>query len=261
MKSKSNNSPIINLNALLDNPQTYSEKFHEATKNKEIATDLSLEEWPEEWKKEYVKGYSRLPEIFLPKPHLPAKFSLRQALLERSSERNFSDKSLALKPVSNLLYYSAGMRNIISPGTNSRFYPSAGARYPLELYLLSFNTSLQKGLYHYYLKSHSLELLLPLEQFAFEKYFSQAWVAQTASIILITAVFKRNTMKYGDRGYRLIMNEVGHLSQNLYLVSTALNLACSTVTGFKDKLLDDLLDVDGINESIVSAFAFGDKHA
>lgn len=251
-----------NINQLLGKPDTLAEKFHEKTKNKESSHELDPKDWPEEWKKVYFKGYARLPEVKLPKPHLSNAVSLKNSLLQRKSERNFSIKPVSLNELSTLLFYSAGLNNN-SPEEQftNRFYPSGGARYPLEVYILSLNTELPLGLYHYYVRSHSLELLLPIKSINCMDYFisSQKWISSAAAIVFITAVFKRSTVKYGNRGYRLILQESGHLAQNLYLVSSGIDLACCATAGFIDDKVADLLDIDGLHESVVHALAIGNR--
>lgn len=245
----------INLNIVLDKPTLVHEKFHEKTKIKKIVGELDPKDWPESWKTVYYKAYPRLNEIVLPEPYLPNIY-IKDVFARRKSERAFSKKPLSLSDLSSLLFYSAGIKN--STESFQRFYPSAGGRYPLEVYALCLNTDFQRGLYHYYLKNHSLEELLTFEGFDFDKYFiQQKWIPKVPCFIIITAVFKRNTVKYGDRGYRHILAESGHLGQNFYLVSAALNLACCAIGGYLDDKINELLDIDGIEESVVYVLAIG----
>jgi SagB-type dehydrogenase family enzyme len=251
--------PDINLSQLLNKPLTLSEKFHQKTKNKIIPeTELFYNDYPESWKKVYFKGYSRMEEVSLPKPCL-LKIPLHQALQARKSERDFSSLALSSQKISALLYYTAGLQAKKPPWLGNRFYPSAGGRYPLETYLISLNSNLPKGLYHYYLKNHSLEKLVSWENINLRSYVFQDCFFKAGIIILISAVFQRMIDKYGERGYRYILIEAGHLGQNLYLTSTALNLACCGVGGFHDDNLNRLLDVDGLRESVIYVFAVGEK--
>lgn len=248
----------ITLNNLLQKPTSLHEKFHNKTKLRKLPRSiLNSKFWPKNWKTVYFKGYPRLDEIILPKPALSTKVSLKEALLKRKSTRIFSNKPLSINTLGALLFYCAGMKNNKSP-FYGRFYPSGGARYPLEVYIVSLNTGLPKAIYHYYLKNHSLEKLLTFKKINFSKYFiNQKLFSRAACIIIITAVFKRNTIKYGDRGYRLVLLEAGHLAQNFYLLSTALNVACCALDGYADNEVNKLLDIDGVTESVVYALALG----
>ncbi|OGJ54835.1 hypothetical protein A2880_02980 [Candidatus Peribacteria bacterium RIFCSPHIGHO2_01_FULL_49_38] len=74
--------------------------------------------------------------------------------------------------------------------------------------------------------------------------------------VIITAVFSRTINKYGDRGYRNILIEAGHVGQNLYLVSESLGLKCTAIAGTKDEEIERFLDIDGVTESVVYALLF-----
>ncbi|MBM3712971.1 MAG: SagB/ThcOx family dehydrogenase, partial [Actinobacteria bacterium] len=178
------------------------------------------------------------------------------ALIQRKSSRIFT-KRLSLSQIGTLLYYSSGINKNKHFNEPYRFYPSAGARYPLELYIISLRSNLPSGLYHYYVKNHSLEVLLRMEKFDFNKYLLQKAFNKCSVLIIITAVFQRNLMKYGDRGYRYILIEAGHVGQNIYLLSSALNLNCCAVGGFVDDSLNNLLHIDGLHESVLYVFAVG----
>lgn len=246
------------LNIILDKKISLSEKFHEKTKLKKYAIEVDEKHWPKSWKKVYFKAYPRLDELLLPKANLSSKISLAQTLYKRCSRRKFSEKPLDISELSNLLFYSANIRDKNSSFL-SRFYPSAGARYPLETYVISLNTALPKGVYHYYLKNHSLEQLIKINDFDEKKFFIQEGVSKASCLIVITAVFERTTAKYKDRGYRHTLVEAGHLAQNFYLLSSALDLACCAIGGYLDDGLNRLLDIDGKNESVVYVLAVGNS--
>ncbi|MEK7597021.1 MAG: SagB/ThcOx family dehydrogenase [Patescibacteria group bacterium] len=245
------------LEILLKRPFLAYEKFHSLTNinAKQFSVkQLSRSEWPETWKKQYFKGYPRLPQVSLPKPNL-SPLSLQTILEKRRSKRTFSAIPMSRQSLSTLLYYSAGINQ--HNRKINRFYPSAGGRFPLEVYVVSTNTQFSKGLYHYYVPSHSLEKLSLLNDFSYKNYFNQKWIEKANSLILITGVFKRNTIKYQNRGYRYILLEAGHIGQNFYLVSTALGLSCCAIGGFADNNFNNLLDIDGINESVLYVLAIG----
>lgn len=244
---------------LLDQKKPLFLRFHQKTEMKKNTTIPDPKDWPKEWKTVYYKSYTRLPEMHLPSPHNLQSTALIATLEERSSERTFSPQPLSLKQISTLLYYSAGIKHQRSKNATSRFYPSGGARYPLELYIISLNTELPKGIYHYYLKNNSLEQLLVTPELRIHDYFNDSWVKKAGCIVLLTAVSLRNTMKYGDRGYRYMLTEAGHLGQNIYLLSTALNLACCATESFVDKNIHALLDLDETKEVVLYALCTGNK--
>lgn len=219
------------------------------------------DKWPIEWKTIYYKAYPRFEQVILPTPS-SNNFDLYKMLLKRESSRNFSNKPIELNNLSDLLYYSVGMKKVINnKSSDSRMYPSAGGRYPLEIYPFIFNVNqLNQGVYHYHFKTHSLETLLQkliLKEVV--KQFQMPWIRKTGMLFVISAVFDRSEMKYGDRGYRHILTEYGHLAQNIYLVGTALDLGVCSIGGFVDNGLNKMIDIDGRVESVIGVVAVGNK--
>ena len=242
------------INALLNKPTRLYEKFHQRTKLK-IVVATETKSIPEAWKKTFYKSYPRLSTLVLPDPDMPP-ISLTKAFKQRKSERKFGRAPLSLEKLSTLLFYTAGKKDKTS---QTRFYPSAGARYPIETYCISLNTELPKGLYHYNLKNNTVELLLSLSTFNVDTYFGQSWMESAACIMVFTAVFERTTIKYGERGYRHVLFDAGAMTQNAYVMSTALHLNICAVGGYKADVLNDLLDIDGLHETVVGVVVCGEK--
>ncbi len=235
------------------------EKFNKKTKIEGIDILVNFSNWPKSWKTIYFKGYPRLDHISLPKPALPKK-NIRTVFTERHSFRDFQPNNLiklTKREISTLLYYSAGLKQTKKTVSNYRFYPSAGGRYPLEVYFISHNTEYLRGVYHYYLRNHSIERLTTIKSHELKKCFLQKWVVNASILILITAIFDRTASKYGNRGYRYILQESGHLAQNIYLICAALDLRCCAIGGFRDDIINSILDIDGIKESIIYVLACG----
>jgi len=238
-----------------------SSTFHNKTKINDFEkfNSVSPSKWPEGWKRIYYKSYPRLNNIKLLLP-TDLNYNLFEALIKRQSIREFTKEKLSFQNLSNILYYSAGLKpEDIKNEKAKRFYPSAGGRYPLEIYPFIFNVSdLDNGIYHYHLKTHSLEVLLenPIIKKTLVN-FEQSWIRKASVLLVVTAVFGRTENKYGIRGYRHVLTEYGHLAQNVYLTSGAMNIACCSIGGFNDDGLNKLLDVDFVDESVVGVIALG----
>lgn len=252
----------ITLSKLLEKDLTASRLFHQKTKIKEFPKiDLDPKEWPASWKRVHFKEYPRFEQIKLPTKFKDPAPKFSTVLLNRRSSREFKIGSINLVMLSKLLFFSAGV-NHLEEGIkfSKRTYPSAGARYPLELYLVLFRPigRLEQGIYHYNVKRHSLELI-GLGDYKNElmKICGQGWIKEALLIILISAVFDRTQTKYGERGYRYVLLDAGHLAQNIYLTSTALRLGCCAIGGFIDDQANSLLDLDGIKESVIYLAAIG----
>lgn len=227
--------------------------FLKSTQQKKFTDKLPQNKIPLSWKKIHFKLYPRLPQITLKKVSIEADKVL-SIIKKRKSERKFKNKSLPLKTISKILYFSCGIRNHKKMENtfdkSLRMYPSAGARYPLEVYpVILKSKEILPGIYHYNVKWNSLELLLKGN---FKKKFgeitSQNWVNKSTVIIIITAVFPRTIIKYKERGWRYIFFEAGHLSQNIHLISTTLKLKSCAIGGFLDEEIINLLELNPKNE-------------
>ncbi len=234
--------------------------FHKSTKVKNITPSVPPSEWPDEWKVIELKSYPRLQQIILPEPD-KLDFSLGRSIVSRRSERQFVQKPISLRQLSNLLFYSAGIIEKVGADWNKsrRAYPSGGARYPLEIYPVIFKgEDVEKGIYHYNVKKHGLEKLLGGDyRGEFLKIIGQEMINEANFLLLISAVFHRTIAKYKDRGYRLVLIEAGHLGQNISLVSNAIDLKTCALGGFLDDKCGELLDIDNDDESIIYVFACG----
>lgn len=238
------------------------QRFHKKTTLSAVPqNELMPDELPKELQRIYYKSYPRLPELLLPKPKRDIG-SLQEALLNRRSANTFSKKQVSLSAVSTLLYYSTGINTETRKNDEGRFYPSGGMKYPLETYLISLNTELPQGIYHYYIPDHALEELMTIEQFDFKKAFTkfnQTWIENAAFIIVTTAIFERSHLQYGERSYRLIHLEAGYMGQNMYLVSGRIGLGCRAAAGIVDSYFEELLDIDKTQEIIINTHVFGKK--
>jgi SagB-type dehydrogenase family enzyme len=237
-----------------------SYRFHQETKINQPSNGTDPSAWPLEWTTVYYKGYPRLPAIQLPKATLKKSISLVSTLERRESSRAFSTTPLTLHELSTLLYYAAGLRKPDMGGEAKRFYPSAGARYPLEVYPVAMNVAdIRPGLYHYYVRQHALEILEISDEITLElsPFLSDDWMRKAPLVLAISAVFARSQMKYGERGYRHILVEAGHMCQNIYLVATALGISCCSSGGFVDNFWNNLIDLDDRLEAIVALIFLG----
>jgi SagB-type dehydrogenase family enzyme len=181
--------------------------------------------------------------INLPPPTEQSLTSVEAALKARRSTREYSPSPLSLAEISQLLWAAQGINR---PG-GYRTAPSAGALYPLEVYIISGNVdNLPAGVYLYEPNGHTLEHLLAGD---FRKKLSQAALSQKAveqapAVILISAVYDRTTKKYGERGRRYVHMEVGSAAQNIYLQAAALDIGTVFIGAFHDDQVRQVINMD-----------------
>lgn len=243
----------------------FSKFFHKHSKGYQwdIPQDPSL--WPESWATIEHKRYPRFPTLTLETSDEFNDRELAQLLMKRESRRAFSTKTINNHELSVLLRYGAGVspKNNCSAQGHRRVYPSAGALYPLELYpfVTRNGEGLPSGLYHYDVFNHQLETLPFADREIWHVALSngQSFLSLSSLVIFLTAIFRRPQVKYGERGYRSVLLEAGHIGQNIYLVAEALALQCVAFHGNEvfDTLCEQFLGIDGNNESIVYALALG----
>ena len=178
--------------------------------------------------------------VQLPEPRLKSEVSLEEALLKRRSIREYANLPLTLEDVSQLLWAAQG----ITTEWGGRTAPSAGALYPLEVYLAVGNVeNLAAGVYKYKPERHELVKVRDddVRGELAEAALGQNFVMEAAIDIVIAAVYERTTKKYGDRGVRYTHMEAGHAAQNIYLQATALDLGMVTIGAFYDDRVKDIL--------------------
>jgi len=183
-----------------------------------------------------------LKNVSLPEPRSDGAISLEKALHQRKSKRSFSAEPLTLNEVSQLLWAAQG----VNRPNEKRTAPSAGALYPLELYLVAGNVEgLEQGVYKYQSRRNALQLIAKGDFRAdlATAALRQDCVKAGAAVLVIAAVYERTTRKYGERGLRYVHMEVGHVAQNIYLQSASANLSTVFVGAFRDDKVKKLLNL------------------
>lgn len=191
--------------------------------------------------------------------------SLWDTIERRRCKRNYSDTPIEKEALAQLLHFGYGQTGTFHANGNDvslRAAPSAGALYPLEIYPLINNVAgVENGLYHYNVEDHSLECLrngtfLP-EMYSLIQPNNNEWLTTAGAVFFVTAAFKRNQIKYGDRGYRGVLLDAGHVSQNILLTATALDYNACIIVACLDDPMNDFLQIDGVEESILFAISLG----
>lgn len=181
--------------------------------------------------------------IDLPQPHFKGDMSVEEAIRLRRSIRDYQDEPLSLEHVSQLLWAGQG----ITEGFK-RAAPSAGATYPLTLYLVVGEegvTGLAAGIYEYVPKTHSLVLVKKgdFRNRIATACLGQSFIEDAPINIVIAAEYERTTARYGERGIRYVHMEAGHVGENIYLQAGASGLGTVVVGAFLDVDLAQVLSL------------------
>jgi len=245
-----------------------AEAYHEASKlepsllTRQMAGVHRLERDPEMQRSILRTGkqFAHRPARPLPQPELPA-VTFESVLRRRRSSKAFKQEPLPLQALSTILFAAYG---VTQPAENAsrpdhRAVPSAGALYPLDVYVTVQQVeSVPPGVYHYAPDGH---ILAELRRADLRDDLALGMVepslAGAPAMVMIVAVFWRSRFKYGLRGYRFALLEAGHVAQNIQLAAAALNICAVPVGGFFDRRIDGMLAVDGLHESTVYLMALG----
>ena len=191
-----------------------------------------------------VKDTKKLSSsITLPEAEFDSGNSVEKAIKSRRSIRSYEDKKLTLEQVSQLLWAAQGITN----PKGLRVAPSAGALYPMEVYVVAGKVKdLDPGIYKYNCDEHSLYLVESGDKRSelSEVAMSQDSVADGMINIVICGVYERTSIKYGSRAERYVHMEAGHIAQNIYLQAVSLGLGTVTVGAFDDEYVREVVGAE-----------------
>ncbi len=190
--------------------------------------------------------------INLPEPAFESDVPVEEALKNRRSIRSYQDKELTLEHLSQILWSAYGITKPMESGPDFlrgglRAAPSAGARYPLEIYAVCGEVSgLAAGIYKYDSREHTLKLLQSGDHRSdlTEAAYGQSFIARAPASLFYSAIYERTTSKYGQRGKdRYVCMDLGHSAENVYLQAYSLNIGTCAVGAFSDKEVSKVMQL------------------
>lgn len=190
-------------------------------------------------------------------------YDLMKAIEDRRSVRAYSDEPLTLEQLSWLLWSTQGVKAVIGRPATLRTVPSACARHAFETYLLVNRVKgLKPGLYRFIAIDHKL-VEINMEEGLDEKVTAAAYrqviVKKSAVTFIWVAVKYRMYWRYGERGYRYLYIDAGHICQNLYLAAEAIRSGVCAIGAFYDEKINELLQIDGEEQFVVYMATVGKK--
>lgn len=180
--------------------------------------------------------------VRLPPASQEGVISLEESVAGRRSVRRYAAEPLTLSQLSQLLWAAQGLTS----GTGLRAAPSAGATYPMEVFVLAGESSVEglaAAIYHYRADTHSMKVHAPHDARAAlaEAALGQGFVARAPAVIALCATYERTSRTYGPRANRYVHMEAGHIGENISLQAVALGLATVMVGAFEDDAVADVL--------------------
>jgi len=190
---------------------------------------------------------------------------LRSVIAERRSLRKYAGEPISLAELSFLLWASQGVKKVTTRPVTFRTVPSAGARHAFEtLLLINQVEGLQPGLYRYAAIEHALVRLDMPEDINWlitHACYEQSQVRTSAVTFIWVAVLERMEYRYGQRGYRYLHLDAGHICQNLYLAAEVIRCGVCAIAAFHDDELNGVLGLDGEEQFTVYLGSLGRQPA
>ncbi len=243
--------------------ENIGEEFIEKTKYKYLGRSDQQKGLPQPSLEKETLPEKTLIDLPDPKTFDPPDINLREVIEQRRSTRNYSKKPLTLDELSYLLWCTQGVKEVQSRNATLRTVPSAGARHAFETYLLVNNVKdLETGLYRFIATQHKLvrfDTSSDVARRVTDACLSQRFVLESAVTFIWVAVRYRMTWRYQERGYRYLNLDAGHICQNLYLASEAIECGTCAIGAYDDDQINALLNLDGIEEFVVYIASTGKK--
>ena len=246
-------------------PNAIGREFMERTRHHNMAVSDQSRGAPLPPLTESYDDSSVTVELTAPQAIQVPEVSLRQVIEQRRSVRRYTRDPLTLPELSFLLWCTQGVRETVQGHATFRNVPSAGARHALETYLLVNRVSgVDAGIYRYLPIEHRLLALSRRAGIAnriTRACFDQSFVESSAVTFIWAAVPYRMSWRYGERGYRYLHLDAGHVCQNLYLAGESIGCGVCAIAAFSDDDINTLLDLDGEQRFVIYLAALGKKPA
>lgn len=190
---------------------------------------------------------------------LPSSMTLERAIQSRGAQRNYKDQPMTMAQLSHILKVGYCPRQ--SDHLSKRTAPSGGGRHPTEIYPLIFNVEgLEPGAYHFNPKHQALELIKAGNLSSkLDVFFDtqQDTLENVSAIFIVTSVYRRTTEKYGERGWKILLMDIGHIGQNFWLLANSLGLGFYPITAANEHDLAKYLNINKYFEVPLVAYCMG----
>lgn len=192
--------------------------------------------------------------------------NIYKCIKERRSVRLYSEESLNLEELSYLLWSTQGINNP-NDVPNLRTVPCSGATHSFETYLFIMNVEgIKKGVYRYLPIGHKLLFMFELENInekvdvmTLDQPFIPHFANKSAVLFAWSTIPYRSEWKFDITAHKKILIDVGHVCQNLYLASESIEAGTCAIGIYDQKMIDDILNIDGEDEFVVYLAAVGKK--
>jgi SagB-type dehydrogenase family enzyme len=225
----------------------YEAVVPESDEQKKLGPPLFQQPYPDD---------AKLIDLIPPDAFSIGKAAFLDIVNSRKSRRKYTSDPLTLEELSFLLWSTQGVRRVLKSGRGvTRTVPSAGAKSPLETYLVVNRVEgIEPGLYRYISFSHQLLFIKTIsdaEELMGKLAYEQKFVGKAPVIFCWTAVPYRTEWRYTILAHKFIAIDLGIVCQNLYMASEALNLGTVAIGYYEQNKMDELFGLDTDEEFVV----------
>lgn len=233
---------------------------------KQIKTDKQKGIPAPSFQKKYNSN-SELIELPSVDKDILVKPNILDCINDRRSVRKYSNEKITLAELSYLLWATQGIQTVKDKSSALRTVPSAGCTHPFETYLIINNVeNLKCGVYRYLPLEHKLLLIKSLNNVddAIDKAtpnqpFVQGFVSKSAVVFAWSCIPYRSEHKFNITAHKKILIDIGHVCQNLYIASESLNYGTCAIGIYDQDIIDNMLDLDGVDEFVIYMACVGKK--
>lgn len=217
-----------------------------------------------------TKPYDKLCEVVaLPQVNMEVlkNPNIYKCIAERRSTRFYSDEAMSIEELSYLLWATQGITGTNKVGLTLRTVPCSGATHSFETYLFIMNVEgIKKGIYRYDPVEHRLLFIFEsegidskIDAITLDQPFVPNFAKKAAAIFAWSTTPYRSEWKFDITAHKKILIDIGHVCQNLYLASESVGAGTCAIGIYDQKMIDELLELDGDEEFVIYLAAVGKK--
>jgi SagB-type dehydrogenase family enzyme len=238
---------------------TLADEYHQSTRNSKMSKrfakghEVHYSPYVQQLTAEAPLRREGVPRVALPLERAPVAMSVDEAITRRTSGRNYGSEPLPVDKLATVLYLGNAVRRVVEIGSQFRFYQrnvtNSGNLGSVEIFPVVMSVAgVEPGIYHFDTVGHDLARLHhgQFRTWLQDRVLFQLEFPRAAVAIVLACALGRLQSKYGQRGYRLGLFDVGHVSENMYLIGTGLGLQVCATAGFIDEEVDQALGLDGL---------------
>jgi len=243
--------------------KSIGQEFMVKTRYENLEPSDQVQKLPQPPLEAFYGGLETIIDLPMPEEIPAINIDFMAAIELRTSVRDYQQTPISILELSFLLWCTQGVKQLLGDKATLRTVPSAGARHAFETYLLINNVEgIKPGLYRFLALEHKLAEVNMADTIAEEisnACLHQKIIVSSAITFIWAADAARMTWRYGERGYRYLHLDAGHICQNLYLSAQVIGCGACAIGAFDDELINNVVGIDGEEQFVVYVATVGKR--